>query len=667
MTKSPVSLDFFAQLLYPSRLTVRGDATYFIGKRAEMEENRYRSDLYMAQGGQTRRLTSAGDVGMYWLLADGIVFPALREEKDKKAVEKGVPLTVFYKLPYDGGEAIEYLRLGYAVQDAHFLPGGEVIFQATLDHELEALKHQFDGDLDQALEEKKQRDASCTVIDELPFWSNGAGFINKKRNVLYLYDGKDTRLLTDPFAACETLIVDQEGSRALCAMVVYHDKMPFENQLYHISLPDGKLHRIEGLPKGASMYYAFSGQDAIVAFQDADSSYGYSVGNARLYRVPLSGGEAELLEDSGRYNYYNSVGTDVKLGTVDSGLVVADGQVFFTATLASSSHLMALDLASKGIRQVTRQPGMLMEFAKTETGFVILAMRGELPGEMYALSNDGNERALTDLNREVLAGLRLQTPEEFSFTNARGTPIHGWILKPHDFDETKRYPAILDIHGGPKTAFGAVLFHEMQYWCGKGYAVLFCNPTGGDGRGEAFADIRGQYGDVDFDDLMGFVDEALGIYPWIDKGNLGVTGGSYGGFMTNWIIGHTERFRAAASQRSIANWAGFYTTSDIGNLFCTEQMGATPWSNPQKLWQHSPIAYADRVKTPTLFIHSDEDFRCNQFEGISMYYALRDFGVETRLCLFKGENHELSRSGKPKNRIRRLQEITDWMDAHLTQ
>ena len=238
-------------------------------------------------------------------------------------------------------------------------------------------------------------------------------------------------------------------------------------------------------------------------------------------------------------------------------------------------------------------------------------------------------------------------------------------MKPVDFDENKKYPGILNIHGGPKTVYGAVYFHEMQYWTNEGYAVFFCNPRGSDGRGNAFSDIRGKFGDIDYKDIMKFTDLVLAKYPFIDENKLGVTGGSYGGFMTNWIIGQTDRFKAAASQRSISNWISKFNTTDIGYYFVEDQQAATPWNDMQKLWDQSPLKFADKVKTPTLFIHSEEDYRCWMAEGLQMYTALKYHGVESRFCLFRGENHELSRSGKPKHRIRRLKEITEWFDRYL--
>ena len=199
----------------------------------------------------------------------------------------------------------------------------------------------------------------------------------------------------------------------------------------------------------------------------------------------------------------------------------------------------------------------------------------------------------------------------------------------------------------------------------QGYFVLFCNPRGSDGRGNAFMDVRGRYGQEDYEDIMAFLDDALARWPQIDRARVGVCGGSYGGFMVNWIIGHTERFACAVSQRSISNMVSMFCTSDIGYRFIADQCGATPWDDMDALWEQSPLAYAHRAKTPTLFIHGAEDYRCDRSEAMQMFTALRYHGVESRLCLFEGENHELSRSGTPSQRIRRLNEILAWLAHYL--
>ncbi len=164
---------------------------------------------------------------------------------------------------------------------------------------------------------------------------------------------------------------------------------------------------------------------------------------------------------------------------------------------------------------------------------------------------------------------------------------------------------------------------------------------------------------------MEVMDVALDRFSFIDERRLGVTGGSYGGFMTNWIIGHTDRFDAAVSCRSISNWISKFNTTDIGYFFVADQQGGDPWKDHDKLWNQSPLKYGDRVDTPTLFIHSREDYRCWEGEGLQIFTALKYHGVPARLCLFEGENHELSRGGQPKNRIKRLEEMVDWFDSYL--
>jgi len=201
-------------------------------------------------------------------------------------------------------------------------------------------------------------------------------------------------------------------------------------------------------------------------------------------------------------------------------------------------------------------------------------------------------------------------------------------------------------------------------WANMGYFVFYCNPKGSDGRDNAFADIRGRYGEEDYQNLMDFADGVLAAYPQIDPKRVCETGGSYGGFMTNWILGHTTRFCCCASQRSISNWFSFYGTADIGYFFAEDQNAGNTFRSPEKLWRHSPLRYAANAKTPTLFIHSDEDYRCPLEQGLQMYTALVDNGVEARMCVFHGENHELSRSGKPKHRVRRLEEITGWFEKY---
>ena len=332
--------------------------------------------------------------------------------------------------------------------------------------------------------------------------------------------------------------------------------------------------------------------------------------------------------------------------------------------------LYRIDLASRRQKLVvkSRPDFVIATYALGKSFLLVMAADGKFgmntDCDFYKL--DYETLAVTHFNDAMLRGKYVAQPDPLNLT-AGDHEVHGFILKPMDFEAGKKYPVIFDIHGGPKTVYGPVFYHEMQYWANHGYYVIYCNPRGGESRGNEFGYICGRFGTIDYDDIMAFCDEALKAYPDMDEKHMGVTGGSYGGFMTNWIIGHTNRFAAAASQRGIANFVSMEGTSDIGTLFAERQILATTHTNLEKMWNQSPLKYADRCTTPTLFIHSEEDYRCWMVEALQMYSTLIHHGVPTRLCLFHGENHELSRGGKPKGRIRRLQEITAWMDKYLKE
>ena len=355
------------------------------------------------------------------------------------------------------------------------------------------------------------------------------------------------------------------------------------------------------------------------------------------------------------YSIGSSVGSDVRRGGGQAAKAVGD-TLYFISTVFDGAYLYKLE--NGAVEKVLDREGSVDSFDVCGGRILAVALWDMRAQELY----DEKCRRISSFNDAALRNTYVARPECLNFTS-RGEEIHGFVLKPRDFDPAKKYPVVFDIHGGPKTVYGPVYYHEMQYWAGKGYFVIFCNPAGSDGRGD-FMDIMGKYGEIDYEDLMNFCDAALAAYPQMDSSNLFETGGSYGGFMTNWIIGHTDRFSACASQRSISNWISFYGVSDIGIEFSKDQNRTDLWPDVSKMWEHSPLKYADRAKTPTLFIHSFEDYRCPIDQGYQMFSALVDHGVETKMVLFRGENHELSRSGKPKHRVKRLNEITGWFEKH---
>ena len=274
-------------------------------------------------------------------------------------------------------------------------------------------------------------------------------------------------------------------------------------------------------------------------------------------------------------------------------------------------------------------------------------------------------RRLTDVNGELLSQRYIAAPEELAYAGADGWTIHGWLLPPRGFDPSKKWPLVLQIHGGPHTAYGHSFFHEFQVQAGRGYAVLYVNPRGSHAHGEDFVRaVVGDWGGKDYEDLMAGVDQVL-ARGWVDERRLYVTGGSYGGFMTNWVIGHTDRFRAAATQRSISNNVSAFGTSDIGWHFWEQQMGdATPWRDPAKLVERSPLSYVERIRTPLLILHAERDLRCPIEQAEQLFAALKVLGKEAVFVRFPDDNHDLTRGGKPRNRVEHCRRIADWFDSH---
>lgn len=289
-----------------------------------------------------------------------------------------------------------------------------------------------------------------------------------------------------------------------------------------------------------------------------------------------------------------------------------------------------------------------------------------LPGELFQLEvTTGESKQLTNVNDAFLESVSLSKPESISIPASDGTRLHGWIMKPAGYEEGRKYPLILEIHGGPHAMYANTYFNEFQVLASEGYAVLYINPRGSHGYGQQFVDaVRGDYGGRDYQDVMDAVDFALEQYDFIDKDRLGVTGGSYGGFMTNWIVGHTDRFKAAATQRSISNWISFYGVSDIGYYFTEWQIKAD-LNDHETLWKHSPLAYADKIDTPLLILHSEKDYRCPIEQAEQMFIALKRQGKTAKLIRFPESNHELSRSGKPDLRLKRLEYLAGWFNEYL--
>lgn len=308
---------------------------------------------------------------------------------------------------------------------------------------------------------------------------------------------------------------------------------------------------------------------------------------------------------------------------------------------------------------------------RAATVAVIAASDPVTPGDLWMLRLDGDsvrERRLTELNHPLLDDVALSMPERFSFEGAGGWPVEGWVLRPAEFRKDVKYPAVLQIHGGPHGAYGEAFFHEFQLLAAEGLVVVYTNPRGSQGYGQRFtAATHHDWGGKDYEDLMRGLDAAMVRFPFIDPERVGVTGGSYGGFMTNWVIGHTDRFKAAVTMRSISNHLSQWGTSDLAFMKGFWEFPGDPWEAPTWYWERSPLAYVTQITTPLLILHSEQDLRCPVGEAEQLFAALKKLRREVTFVRFSDESHDLSRNGKPTHRVERLRWIVRWFVEHLMQ
>ncbi len=661
-----ITLEDLLNFKFISSLAISPDGRKlaFVVHEMKKDDNIYNSNiwLYDTVAGSLSQLTSSNrDSSPIWLDDSRLLFVSWRDEKDRKRKENGEPLTPFYEIDVEGGEARKLFELPLYVERIKKLNDNTFLFIAEYDYRLGEFWKLSVEEKEKVLKAVKE-EKDYEVLDEIPFWANGVGFTNKKRLRLFRYNIQTQEIapITDEFSNVEYISDSPDGKTVLYIANFFKDVMKMSNDLFFYDVEKNETTKLTH--HDHFMYTLAEFVDGKVIFAGSDMErYGINE-NPKLYVLDISSQQVKLITPNFDLDIGNSVNSDCRYGR--NRIVKMDGKyLYFVSTQWHDAQLFRLDI-SGNIEQLTFETGSVDGFDVSNGKIFFIGLRNMKLQEIYELVGK-QEKQLSQFNEWVQKERYISRPDRFTFNTKDGMTLEGWVMKPFNFELGKKFPTILEIHGGPKTAYGEVFIHEMQLLASEGYVVIYCNPRGSDGRGNEFADIRGRYGTIDYEDIMQFVDEAIRRYDFIDKNKIGVTGGSYGGFMTNWIIGHTDRFKAAVSQRSISNWISKFGTTDIGYFFVEDQQLATPWSDYEKLWWHSPMKYADKVKTPTLFIHSDEDYRCWLVEAIQMFTSLKYHGVESKLVIFKGENHDLSRTGKPLHRLKRLKEIVEWFDKYL--
>ncbi|MGI6074905.1 MAG: S9 family peptidase [Pyramidobacter sp.] len=618
-----------------------GSKIAYVDAQADLEKDGYNTNLwlYSFADDSDRQLTFSGEDKVYGWSRDGsaLIFVSHRGGVDKKT-------SPVYRLKVDGGEAERLGTVDLQVSDLWELPDGQMLLKAIF-----------------VPEEPNPEKAQYRVYTQIPFWQNGNGFTGQRRAALALWtpDG-ELRRLTPETMNVENCVLSPDGKKALLTATDYKKVLPLANHVYELDLGTGALNCLSGGLEFSFKAAGWSGGRVIV-IASGMKRRGMNE-NPTIYE--LKDGRMVCLAPDLDTSFHCSIGSDCRYGMTGQTGMAGEQGVTYLSTEGTVCNVRRNTL--KGDDE-SLTPELLSADCFDVCGdrLAVIGFKGLNLQELYCVEG-GTMRQLTRHNEKALKDLKLSEPVHFTVDNGEGLMLDSWYIKPVDFEEGKKYPTILDIHGGPKTAYGAVYFHEMQCWAAQGYAVIFTNPRGGDGRGSEFADIRGKYGTVDYRDITAMLDWAVKNLDFIDAERMGVTGGSYGGYMTNWMIAHTHRFKCAASQRCISNWISFDGVSDIGYTFGVDQQGDSgPLTDIAGAWNASPLKYVNEIQTPTLFIHSEEDYRCPSEQAFQIFTALQVRGIETRLCYFSGENHELSRSGKPRSRLARLREITQWMDRFL--
>ncbi|MEI4271423.1 S9 family peptidase [Klenkia sp. LSe6-5] len=366
-----------------------------------------------------------------------------------------------------------------------------------------------------------------------------------------------------------------------------------------------------------------------------------------LCRVDAAGGHPQPLLDPERHDLGHDFGR----------VVVADGDAFVAVQKQGAVELLRVPLAGGEPEALVDGPFTTRGIAAGGGVVVATVAHDRSAGELLAIT-PGRRRLLTGFGSPLQATGRLRPMRERTATAPDGYPVHGWVTTPAGEGP---HPVLLMVHGGPFTQYGWHLLDETQVYVDAGYAVLQCNPRGSSGYGQEHGRaIRHQLGGLDADDVVAFLDEAL-QEPDLDDSRVGVMGGSYGGYMTTLLLGRTQRFAAGISERAFNDPVSFVGSSDIGFFFADQYVG----TDPERIAAQSALAGAHRITTPTLVVHSEEDWRCPLEQGTRLYVELKRRGVHTELLLFPGEGHELSRSGRPRHRLARLEHVLRWWGRWL--
>jgi dipeptidyl aminopeptidase/acylaminoacyl peptidase len=609
------------------------------------EQDDYRSSIWMLDvaTGATRQFTAGArrDGSPRWS-PDGTQLAFLSERGDDKRQ--------IYAISTAGGEArkLTDLKTGAGVP-AWSPDGSRIAFSART------------GAVPDP-DSKKAR--PYRRISTLRYKLNGEGFVYDRRAHIFVTDVTDgtTRQLTDGDAWDDTQPAWSPDGRSIAFVSARHDERDYDNHsdIWIVAAAGGEPRKVTGT-EGAVGAPSFSPDGNTIAHIHTPMW----PANPRLRLCDTAGGNFRYVDDA----FDRATGAGSLPGAVAQPAWTPDGALI---SLAQERGTSALIRAREGAATVWIGAGRSIvswysTSADRKRAVVVRSTAGE-PGEVAVLDLEtGAPLACARHSDELLSTAELAAAEHFVVEH-EDTALDCWIMKPAGFAAGRRYPVVLNIHGGPFGQFGETFFDEFQVYTGAGYGVVFCNPRGGSGQDTAFArEVVADMGGPDFRDVMACFETALERMPWADRERLGVMGGSYGGFMTAWIVGHDHRFAAGIVERGVTDWYTMQGASDIGSYFNRNYLGeeAVISQDLQAVLRQSPLTYARDIQTPVLILHSEDDLRCPIDQAEQLWVALKLMRQDVEFVRFPDENHELSRSGKPSHRVDRFEVILDYLERKL--
>ncbi|MCI0405002.1 MAG: S9 family peptidase [candidate division Zixibacteria bacterium] len=629
-----------------------------------IDENKqkYWSNLWVVptSGGAPRRFTTGKVKDRQPVWSPDGKFIAFVSNRDN---EEGI-----YIIPADGGEARKLVSMDGSFDALSWSPDGKSLLSAFRKNDPVPVGE--DGKPD------KKAAPVYRHITRLFYKLDGEGFLPKDGFHIWTFDlasGKGTQLTFGRFDELSPAF--SPDGRWICFASNRQpdpDRESLRIDLWVIPSSGGRMRKIPTSPGpvAAPSWSPDGKKIAYVGHANPDDAWG--VTNDHVWVVSVNGkGEAKDVTPD-----FDRPSIDVTICDMQEGHGVpapawsADGKrLFFMASDSGSTSLYTVPVSGGKVTRILTRPGHLQRFSAAKSAKVAALVFSDFltPAEVFSLKltdRPAPPKQITSISKEFLGGITLSKPEVASFKSFDGTPVQAWIMKPPHFKPGRKHPAIVQIHGGPRAQYGVSFFHEFQLLAARGYVVFFSNPRGSQGYGEAFAGaIVGDWGNLDYKDVMAGTDELI-KKPFVDAKRVGVTGGSYGGFMTNWIVGHTNRYKAAITGRSVVNEYSMSGSSDIGQEVWRE-MKAKIWEDPDKLMRLSPISYVKNVKTPLLILHNEFDLRCPIGQGEELYLALKMLKKKVEFVRFPEEPHGLSRHGRPDRRLARLSWMLKWFDWYL--